>query len=204
MSDVETEGEPQVDAREEDGVAVDRNRQDRMADMKLHKVRAKNKTTAAYDAERRECRSRTYCDRFQALEDATEQVFNVLTELCEMYYDRNEEKSAEKTMADMETIEKEYSAAENRASDILLQFTLAPAGAALTAVSPAQKHVQPDRRLQSDTGSNVSQSGVQSDENIESRRPEDTAEDAEGKHSANGSVHEGEPVSVGAEALADS
>ena len=50
----------------------------------------------------------------------------------------------------------------------------------------------------------VSQSGVQSDENIESRRQEDTAEDAEGEHSANGSVHEGEPVSVGAEALADS
>ena len=68
----------------------------------------------------------------------------VLTELCEMYYDRNEEKSVEKTMADMETIE-EYSAAENRVSDILLQFTLAPAGAASTAVSPAQKHVQTDR-----------------------------------------------------------
>ena len=124
MSDVETEGEPQADAREEDGVAVDRNRRDRLADMKLHKVRAKTEFTRTRRqllmtlSEGNVDRERIAIDS-KALEDATDQVLSVLTELCEMYYDRNEEKSAEKTMADMETIE-EYSAAENRASDILL------------------------------------------------------------------------------------
>ena len=82
MSDVETEGEPQADAREEDGVAVDRNRRDRLADMKLNKVRAKTEFTRTRRqllmtlSEGNVDRERIAIDS-KALEDATNQVLRV-------------------------------------------------------------------------------------------------------------------------------
>lgn len=95
------------------------------------------------------------------LEEAISRVLDALTGLCEMYYARDDSKNVEKIGEDIEAIERQYTAAEDQASDRLIQFASAPL---VEEQAASSKNVRRGHGLRSDDN----QSGNQSEEDSSS------------------------------------